>query len=94
MSVKLNECFFNSTVAQNKEHLLKMLKRQSVSAVYNLIQLYTVKLRNMQKYAKYIYIQICKNVAKYVKICKNANLICKFSSFYKTIIGFKGRRFK
>ena len=29
---------FNSAVAQNKEHLLKMLKRQPVSEVYNLIQ--------------------------------------------------------
>ena len=62
---------FNSAVAQNKEHLLEKLKRQSESALYNLIKFYTVKIQNMQKqYAKYI--QICKNVAKYVKICKNA----------------------
>ena len=40
---------FNSAVAQNKEHLLEMLNRQSVSTVYNLIKLYTVKLQNMQK---------------------------------------------
>ena len=87
---------FNSAVTQNKEHLHKMLKRQSVSAVYNLIQLYTVKLRNMQKKICEIY----TNMQKYSKICENMQkkmqkqIICKFSSFYKTIIGFKGRRFK
>ena len=69
-----------------------MLKHQSVSAVYNLVQLYAVKLRNMQNNAEYI--QICKIVAKYVKICKNAKNNMQISSFYKTIIGFKGLRFK
>ena len=58
---------FNSAVAQNKEHLLEMLNRQSVSTVYNLIKFI---YRKTTKYAKYK--QICKNVAKYVKTCKNA----------------------
>ena len=40
-------------------------------------------------------IQICKNEAKYVKICKNAkNNMQIFKFCLKTIIGFKGRRFK
>ena len=46
---------FNSAVAQNKEHLMEMLNRQSVSTVYNLIKLYTVKLQNMQKNMQNIY---------------------------------------
>ena len=71
---------FNSAVAQNKEHLLEMLKRQSVSAVHDLIKLYTVKLRKMQKNAKYI--QICKNKAKYVKICKNAKSNMQIFKFF------------
>ena len=54
-SVLKIECVsFNSAVAQNKEHLLKMLKRQAESALYNLIKFYTVTIKNMQKYAKYI----------------------------------------
>ena len=85
--------FFNSAVAQSKEHLLKMLKRQSVSAVYNLIQLYTVKLRNMQKKCEiYTNMQKCSKICENMQKCKK--IICKFSSFYKTILGFKGLRFK
>ena len=55
MSVKLNAYLFNSAVAQNKEHLLDMLKRQSESALYNLIKFYTVKIQNMQKNMQNIY---------------------------------------
>ena len=62
---------FYSAVAQNKEHLLEMLKRQSESALYNLIKNFTVKIQNMQKNMQNIY-KYAKNVAKYVKICKNA----------------------
>ena len=54
---------FNYAVTQNKVHLHKMLKLQSVSVVYNLIQLYTVKIRNMQNNMRNIY--------KYAKILQN-----------------------
>ena len=47
-----------------------MLKRQSVSAVCDLIKLYTSNNDTWKKYAKYI--QICQNVAQHVKICNNA----------------------
>ena len=57
---------FNSAVAQNKEHLLEMLIRQSVSTVYNLIKLYIIKLQNMQKNMQNIY-----KYAKCSKICEN-----------------------
>ena len=44
-SVRKIECMsFNSAVAQNKEHLLEMLKRQSKLELYNSIKFYTVKL--------------------------------------------------
>ena len=57
---------FNSAVAQNKEHLLEMLIRQSVSTVYNLIKLYIIKLQNMQKNMQNI-----TNMQKCSKICEN-----------------------
>ena len=66
-SVRKIECVsFNSAVAQNKEHLLDMLKRQSESALYNLIKFYTVKIQNMQKNMQYIY-----KYAKCSKMCEN-----------------------
>ena len=62
---------FNSAVAQNKEHLLKMLKRQSVSVIYNLIQLYNVKLRNMQiKSEIYTIMQKCSKICENMQKCK------------------------
>lgn len=72
MSVRKIECLsFNSTVAQNTENLFDMFKRKSLSAVLNVIKLYTEHHQNMQnQYAKYIL--ICTNVAQYVKIYKNA----------------------
>ena len=71
MSVKLNVSL-NSAVAQNKEHLLEMLKRQSVSAVYDLIKLYTVKLRKMQNNMRniYKYAKMKQNMWKYAKMQK------------------------
>ena len=70
-----------------------MLKRQSVSEIYNLIQLYTVKLRNIQNNMQnsYKYAQMNQIMLKYAK---RQNIICKFLRFYKTTIGLKGCRFK
>ena len=66
---------FNYAVAQNKEHLLEMLKRQSESALSNLIKFYTVKYKICKKYKKYI--KICKNVAK----CENLQKCKTYANF-------------
>ena len=93
VSVKLNACLLTLAVAQNKEHLLEMLKCQSESALYNLIKFYTVKIQNMQKqYAKYI--QICKNVAKYVKIYKNAKNNMQIFKFFQADNRFQRSQFQ
>ena len=71
---------FNSAVAQNKEHLLEMLKRQSKSALYNLIKFYIVKIQNMQKKCKiYTNMQKCSKICENMQKCKkNKMQIFKF----------------
>ena len=61
---------FSTAVAQNKEHLLEMLKRQSESALYNLIKFYTVKIQNMQKICKK-YAKNMQKIYKYAKMQQN-----------------------
>ena len=94
VSVKLNAYLFNSAVAQNKEHLLEMLKRQSESTLYKLIEFYTVKIQNMHKICKkYTNMQKCCKICENMQKCKNNNM--QIFKFFQADNRFqRARRFK